>query len=495
MAPVCNSTNNLRHSGQFLPGALPDTMALLSAFESGHKTARAALEDCLEKIEAYNGDINAVVHLDSAGARQTADICDKDRKMGRRRGSLHGVPVSVKECFDWKNHPTTWGDPSRQDSIAKHDSVVVQRLKNAGAVIVGKTNIPAYLGDWETHNPLFGSTRNPHDLNLSAGGSSGGSAAAVATGMSYADIGSDMGGSIRLPAHYCGVSGLKPSWGLIPLRGHSPTGEIREPDIGVAGPITRSARDTDYFLSSLIGPTDELSTWRLSLPPARKRAVQELRIAAMLSNPECPVDEAYRVQLQRMIDSLRAANVKVDTTARPNIDLTRHTELMNLLVRAETSTLNALKAGTKHRPELNMDSSTNTAAGYEALNNKGASVSHVNWLHLHEERLQFHRQWAQFFETIDILLCPVAASAAPPFQLFDTVTDRTVPVNGVLLPVLAQHFWFSFGSLGGLPAMSTPIGRTEDNRPVGVQVVGKRFSDHDVTAAAHAISEIVRSVR
>ena len=194
----------------------PGACATLLRIVSGALSARQALEDCLETIEVLNPEINAVVAMDAERARLRADALDRERTEGGKPRLLHGLPMTLKETFDLAGIPTTWGDPALADAVASSQSTVAARLTAAGAVILGKTNVPERLADWETHNPLFGSTRNPWDLTRSAGGSSGGSAAAVASAMSGADIGSDLGGSIRIPAHYCGVYGLKPTWNIIP---------------------------------------------------------------------------------------------------------------------------------------------------------------------------------------------------------------------------------------------------------------------------------------
>ncbi len=465
---------------------LPDATDLLEALDKEETTAREALEGCLERIDALNGEVNAIVLLDSDGARKRADLCDRDRRAGRRHGQLQGLPVTLKECFDWAGQPTTWGDPRRTAARAEEDSTVVRRLRQEGAVLVGKTNIPAYLGDWETSNPLFGATRNPHDRQRSAGGSSGGSAAAVASGMSYADIGSDQGGSIRLPAHYCGVFGLKPTWGLIPLRGHSPLGEARAPDIGVAGPLTRSARDAALFLRVLAGPDDRSGPWQLRLPAADKRPLNQLTIAVMLDDPQCPLDRAYLQRLEMLVAKLEKAGAVIET-ARPAIDLVRHSEAMNLMVRAETSTKAPLKESLRQalRREPAMD--TEPPPAFAALNAAGTALSHHDWLGLHEERLGFARRWQQFFARYDLLLCPAAASAAPPFRQFDDVSKRTIPINGVERPVLEQHFWYGLASLCGLPAISLPIGTTSDGLPAGVQAMAATYADLTLCAWATQI--------
>ncbi len=454
-------------------GSGRDAVALAADIRDGRTTAREAVESCIERIEVLNGSINAVVYVEAGNARREADRRDREGRAGRRLGPLHGVPVTVKECFDWAGRPTTWGDPARAGLCAARDSVVVARLRGAGAVLLGKTNLPAYLGDWETCNPLFGPTRNPFEERRSAGGSSGGSAAAVASGMSFADVGSDMGGSIRLPAHYCGVFGLKPSWGLISMRGHSPRGEVREPDIGVAGPIARSARDASRILCALAGPADPAAPWTVRLPDPVPRSPGDLRIAAFLEDERCPVDAPYRERLQRFCRQLERAGARVEPKARPDADLSRQTELMNLLVRAETSTRPALP----RRLEAGGSTRVRACRDAAALHGAGARMSHREWLALQEERRAVARAWDRFFCRYDLLACPAGACTAPLLERADGAPDRTVPVDGERRPVLEQHFWFGLASLPGLPAMVLPLPREGGELPAGVQLISARYSD------------------
>ncbi|WP_206540261.1 amidase family protein [Leisingera sp. ANG-M1] len=451
-------------------GVWPDAVALRQALAQGAVSARAALEGCFAAIDRVNGALNAVVYQDRAGARAAAEACDA---AAAPIGPLHGVPVTVKECFDWQGHPTTWGDPARAGDIAAEDSAVVAALKRAGAVILGKTNIPPYLSDWETANPLFGATRNPHDPERSAGGSSGGSAAAVASGMSYIDIGSDQGGSIRLPAHNCGVHGLKPSWGRISLRGHSPLGELREPDIGAAGPLARSARDAALAYGVLSGDANTDAV-----------GVEGLRIALLPDLPGCPMDDSYRTVIATFANRLRSAGADVTETA-PDIDFTRATELMNLLVRAETARKSELAAEFRARQGADAPQ-----GAYAALNARGNTLSHRDWLVLHEERLQLCRKLEGFFADYDLLLCPAAAGAAAPLRPDCDPTARTVVVNGCEEPILKQHMLQMLGSLCYLPVHVMPIGGLPSGLPLGIQLIGALGQDHKVLAAAEAFSRL-----
>ena len=465
----------------------------MRALDVGRTTARALLEGCLQAIDEDNGAVNAVVHLDVDAARREADARDEALRAGRRTGPLHGLPVTIKECFDVEGMPTTWGDPVRAHEYPDRSAGVARRLREAGAVLFGKTNIPANLGDWETDNPHFGGTRNPYDRSRSAGGSSGGSAAAVACGFSYADVGSDQGGSIRLPAHYCGVNGLKPSWNILPMSGHSMEDERRVPDVGVSGPIVRRAEDLSLLVDALSGSEEPDTAWRLHLPAARIASLNGLRVGAMFEHDECPVDAPYLEVLNRFLQTLARAGARVDPAARPAIDFGFANDLMNLLVRAETST-----RLDEAQYLANLDLARSGGTGIERftyLNAQGNSMPHRRWLELHEERIRVCDAWRAFFDRYDFFLCPVAASAAPPFRKASQVEMRTVPVNGVEQPVLTQHFWFSFASLAGLPANAAPIGATTDGLPCGIQVIGRRYGDHDVAAVSALFSGLAGARR
>ena len=457
----------------------PGACATLLRIASGAVSARQALEDCLETIKTLNPDINAVVAMDAEGARLRADALDRERAEGGKLRLLHGLPMTLKETFDLAGMPTTWGDPALADAVPLCQSTVAARLMAAGAVILGKTNVPERLADWETHNRLFGSTRNPWDLTRSAGGSSGGSAAAVASAMAGADIGSDLGGSIRIPAHYCGVYGLKPTWNIIPMAGHSLPRGLRHPDINAAGPITRQPEDLALLLSALTGPGElESDGWTLALPEPEDRPLSACRFACLLDHPDCPIDRPYLELMQSFVETLRAEGAQVDDGRLPDFSFSRANELMNLLVRGETSTRLTDERFDEALALVGNDRIVPDSHGYR--NALGAVLPHRDWLLLHEERLQIRKAWRRFFRDYDAFLCPVAAGTAPPIMRDCNILDRTVEVNGVRIPMLDQHFWAAVASLPYLPSVSMPIGRTRDGLPAGIQVVGLAYHDFNI---------------
>src|SRR5499425_2300224 len=248
--------------------------------------ATEALEHFLARVEKYNPNLNAVIWLDVGRARERAKAADAALAKGEVWGPLHGVPMTIKESYNVAGSPTTWGDPKLANNVTETSALAAERLENAGAVLFGKTNVPLMLADWQSFNAIYGTTNNPWDLTRTPGGSSGGSAAALAAGLSALELGSDIGASIRNPAHYCGVLGHKPSWGIVPLRGHSAAGGLAMTDISVAGPLARTAEDLALALSVVAGP-DELDAagWRLLLPKPAKTKLADYRVAVMLSDP------------------------------------------------------------------------------------------------------------------------------------------------------------------------------------------------------------------
>ena len=292
------------------------------AFASANRLAaliRQRQIGCLElldyfiaRIERLDGTLNAVVVRDFDRARSQARVLDNTVPTGQ----LHGVPVTIKEAIDVAGLPTSFGIPQFAGNVAMFDSVTVARLKAAGAVIIGKTNVPAGLSDWQSYNDVYGSTGNPWNLSHSPGGSSGGAAAAVAAGLTGADIGSDIGGSLRVPAHFCGIFCHKPTWGLLPLRGHSVKEMAAELDMGVIGPLARSASDLVIALNMLAIPDSYDSGLRYELPSGPS-GISGLRVALWAEDDATQTDRETVNALHALTDLLEEHGALVNRTARP----------------------------------------------------------------------------------------------------------------------------------------------------------------------------------
>jgi amidase len=279
------------------------------------------LNHYLERIDRYNIGINAVIFMDIKAARKRARAADRALGKGELWGPLHGLPMTVKESYDVVGMPSTWGAPEYKNNYPKKNAVVVDRLLAAGAVIFGKTNVPLYLADWQSFNQIYGTTNNPWDITRVPGGSSGGSAAALAAGLTGLEAGSDIGASIRNPAHYCGVFGHKPTYNIITLQGQALPGVVATPDIAVVGPLARSADDLALALDIIAGPDDiDGAGWRLQLPKPKKKTLGAFKVAVVYTDAEAEVDEAVQKRIRALVRFLRKNKVHVSEKARPAID-------------------------------------------------------------------------------------------------------------------------------------------------------------------------------
>lgn len=440
-------------------------------------TSRETLDAYLERVARFNPALNAIVSSDIDGARSRADALDAMAARGEWAGPLHGVPMTIKESYNVAGLPTTWGVPALKDNIAESNAMTVDRLLDAGANLFGKTNVPLLLADWQSYNDIYGVTNNPWSPELSPGGSSGGSAAALASGMTALDAGSDIGASIRNPAHYCGVFGHKPSYGVVTPRGHAMPGALTYADISVVGPLARSAADLAVALDVMAGPdeTDGVG-WKLDLPKPKKTKLADFRVAVMLSEPNSAVDREMTDVLQALIDKIAAAGATVDDNARPDIDWYRAHELYILLLRAATSA--------RMDPDLLEAQKTEVAGldpkddSYYARMIRANTMTHSEWLRLNNERAHMRRKWAAFFENYDLLLCPAAASAAQPHDHDGERWTRTIAVNNEQVPTTDQLFWAGISGTVYLPASVAPAGLTRSNLPIGIQIVGPNYGDH-----------------
>lgn len=277
---------------------------LVQALASGKLSSLELTDHFIARIERLDGPVNAVVVRDFDRARARARQADEARARGERWGVLHGLPMTVKESFNVAGLPTTWGFEKHARNIAPTNAVTVQRLADAGAVILGKTNVPVSLADWQSFNPVYGTTSNPWDLSRAPGGSSGGSAAALAAGFTSLELGSDIGASIRNPAHYCGVYGHKPTWGVVPMAGHELPGTqcADSLDIAVAGPLARHAGDLQLAMDVLSAPLAQFGPmgWTPCTWGGDSRHPRELRVAIIDNDAQAPVDDAIRAQLAEL---------------------------------------------------------------------------------------------------------------------------------------------------------------------------------------------------
>ena len=438
---------------------------------------------CLQQIEKHNGAINAVVILLAEQALEQARRADDAMARGEMTGPLHGVPVTVKESWDVAGLPSTFGLSSLRDNIAGHDALAVSRLKAAGAVLLGKTNVPPHLGDWQTIHPDYGVTRNPWDMARTPGGSSGGSAAALASGFSALEIGSDIGGSIRMPAHYCGVYGHKPSYGLVPGRGHAQPGNIAPADITVYGPLSRSAADLELALSLLAPPDPQTwPAWRVALDEPVPRFGAGFRVGVWADDPLFPVDNDVSAALHEAAESLRRAGVQVDTLARPAFGSRECYEVYIHLLRGATS---ARQSDRQFADNLAAARQLDDGdRSYRALLLRGNVLTHREWLGFQQRRYALIDAWKRYFAGYDFLLCPVASTTA--FPMFNDVPKeaRYLDVNGERRPSANDYFWLGLSSVSYLPATTVPVGLSTRGLPIGAQIIGGFGADRACIALA-----------
>ena len=445
----------------------------------------------LDRGVRHDKAINSIVVHDRERARKRAKAADRALAKGELWGPLHGVPMTIKESFDMVGLPTTWGLTSSKDNVATTDALTVSRFRAAGAVLFGKTNVPVMLADWQTFNPIYGTTSNPWDLTRIPGGSSGGSAAALAAGLTGLEVGSDIGASIRDPSHYCGVYGHKPTFGICSGRGQSLPGVVSAPDIAVVGPLARSARDLEIALQVMAGP-DEIdgAGWKLALPKCTKKSLREFKVGVMSGADTAPVDASVSNAIQDLADFMARKGAKVSDTARPDIDPEEAHRVFIQLLRAATSrnaddktfAANVARAG-RLKPD---------AAGYEAWMLQGSTMRHREWLRWNERRHQLRLKWAEFFGGYDLLLCPAAATPAFPHNQKGERWERMVMVNGKPQPSTTQMFWAGFSGMAFLPSTVAPAGLSPDGLPVGVQIIGPQYGDLTCIALARILEKEYR---
>ncbi len=449
---------------------------LASALRRRKISAVELLDLYLARFERYNGALNAVIFTDIDGARQRAKAADAALAKGEIWGPLHGLPMTVKESYDIVGMPTTWGVPQLEDNYPSRNALAVERLLAAGAVIYGKTNVPLHLADWQSFNEIYGTTNNPWDLTRSPGGSSGGAAAALAAGLSALEAGSDIGASIRNPAHYCGIYGHKPTYGIASMRGQALPGRVAQSDIVVVGPMARSAADLEAALRVMAGPDEvDAGGWRLRLPPARKKAVADYKVALMLDTPTAEVDRSVQNRLQALADFLSRRGAAVHDQARPEIDMAEAHALYITLLRAATSGRQSDEDFARNQARAKALSPDDES--YLARMTRAHVMGHRAWLRANEARHRMRLKWAAFFADYDLLLCPAAASAAFPHDQEGERHDRTIVVNAKDVPTTDQLFWAGLSGMVYLPSTVAPVGLTPGGLPVGVQIVGPQYGD------------------
>jgi len=433
------------------------------------------LEYFIDRIERLDGDINAVVVRDFERARATAREADAAVVSGAALGPLHGVPMTIKESYDIEGLPTTWGIPIMKGNIATGDSESVKAYKAAGAVFLGKTNVPLNLADFQSYNEIYGTTQNPWDLGRTPGGSSGGSAAALAAGLTGLESGSDIGSSIRNPAHFCGVYGHKPTWGVVPSQGHGLPGMVAGPDIAVCGPLARSADDLALAMDLLAGPEPlNRPGWKLDLPKPDKKSLADFRVAIWPDDELSPVSAEVSGRVVKIAETLSRLGATVSDTARPAFDLKKQHDTYLTLLNGVMSA--ALPPEIMAEMKRQADALDPADMSQEAVMARAAVMSHREWLHVHNDRERFRYQWRSFFDEWDILLCPTVAT--PAFEHdHSEIQQRALKVDADERPYFEQLFWAGIVITSFLPSTVFPTGPSVAGLPIGLQAIGAEYDD------------------
>jgi amidase len=456
---------------------------LAARIRRGDVSSLEALDAFAARIERLNPALGAIVCTDLPRARRLARAADRARAKGAALGPLHGVPMTVKESFDVPGLPTTVGFPEHRDNRPRRPALVVERLEAAGAIVFGKTNVPVAMADWQTFNPVYGTTRNPWDTERVPGGSSGGSAAALAAGLTPLEYGSDIGASIRNPAHYCGVFGHKPTIGLVPMRGQGLPPYAHDKDISVVGPLARSAADLELLLKLTAGADPVWDAgWRVDLRPSTRRTLKGLRVGVLTTAPTADVDLGVQNAIVAMGRAMKAAGAKVDWDPRLPFDLAHAHHVYLMLLRAATSgsvTDAQVAWAAERRPKVRDDD-----WDYEAMLARAWTLPHREWHRWNAERMAIAEGWHDWFGRHDVLLCPTAATTAFPHMQHGERWERMLDVNGVPQPTTTQMFWAGLGGMAGLPATVVPAGLAADGLPVGAQLIGARGADLDLLGIA-----------
>ena len=456
---------------------------LIRALRAKRIGALELLELYIKRVERYDGALNALPVRDFAAARKRAKAFDRK---GAKPGPLAGLPMTVKESYNLAGHPTTWGLEEYRDNRPVANAVAVDRFLRAGGNIFGKSNVPVLLADWETANPVYGKTVNPWNADRTPGGSSGGSAVALAAGLTGLEAGSDIGGSIRNPAHYCGVYGHKPTWGICSMAGQSLPGVAHPSDISVIGPMARSAFDLELALQIIGGPDAiDGAGWKLALPKPVRKTLRGWRVAVLTSHPTAETDATVQDSIRALAKFLSKKGAKVSERALPAFDLAEAHHVFIQLLRGATSG--------RQTPEFfarMLDAKRALSAddnSYYAQMVRANTQPHKDWLAASNRRHQMRLAWAEFFKDWDVLLCPNAASAAFPHSMPGERWERMVTVNGKPQPATTQMWWAGIAGMCYLPGTAAPVALSPEGLPLSVQIVGPQHGDLSTIRLAQLI--------
>jgi amidase len=448
---------------------------LARAVRTKQISAAELLELTFQRIDRINPTLDAIVWECREEAKTRARRADEALAKGHAVGALHGVPVTIKEAFAYRESPNTWGLPALKDRRSPRTATAVERLESAGAITIGKTNVPVMLGDWQSYNPVYGTTNNPWDVTRTAGGSTGGGAAAVAAGLGALTLGSDLNGSIRIPAHFCGVYGHKPSLELISTAGFQPGPWDGAPgypmDLSVVGPMARSARDLSLALTVLGGPgADQAKAWTWRMPAPRHTRLSDFRVGYVFDDDLAPLASEIRTLYEQTLSALRKAGAPIEQGWPDGIDPHAQMSTFGFLLGALLAADMDRAQRDRARERFERDPNDVFAAA--------AVEPHARWLRETQRRLTCRARWQQYFETHDVFLLPVTVTAAFPHDHREPIDARVIETDAGTRPyVQAIPYWSAPATLAGLPATVAPIGRTQAGLPVGIQIIAPMWED------------------
>ena len=464
---------------------------LAAALRAGEVTSAELTDEAIARIERDDEAINAICVPDFDRARAAARGADQARARGEDRPLL-GIPVTVKESYNIAGLPTTWGMPQYRNYLPAEDAVQVSRLKAAGAVVLGKTNVPLGLQDIQSFNEIYGTTDNPWDHARTPGGSSGGSAAALACGFGALSIGSDIGGSLRTPAHFCGVYAHKPTLGLVANRGMVPPPVPALPvdfDLAVVGPMARSARDLTLLLDVMAGP-DPLTlgvAYDVTLPPARHERLRDFRVLVLGEHPLIPTGAAVRAGVNRVADALVDDGARVEWHSPLLPDLTEAAVLYTQLLISSSAARFSVESLEQLRTRAAGLSTEDQSL--DATRLRATVFSHRDWIEANSRRELHRHGWRQLFAEFDVVVCPITPTPAFPHDHIPNLLERRIDIDGVEHPYLDQLVWAGLATMPGLPATAIPAGRSSEGLPVGVQLIGPMFEDRTPLRLAELLEQ------
>ncbi|MGW5221305.1 amidase [Nocardia sp. NPDC004085] len=470
---------------------------LAAALRAGEVTSVELTGEAITRIEREDKSINAICVRTFDRARAAAHRADQARASGEDRPLL-GIPVTVKECYNITGLPTTWGMPEHRNYLPAEDALQVSRLEAAGAVVLGKTNVPLGLQDIQSFNEIYGTTNNPWDHGRTSGGSSGGSAAALASGFGALSIGSDLAGSLRTPAHFCGVYAHKPTLGLAAPRGMVPPSAPALPvdlDMAVVGPMARTARDLTLLLDVMAGP-DPLTrgvAFDLALPPARHERLCDFRVLVLEEHPLIPTGSAVRAGVNRVADALTDGGARVERHSPLLPDMTEAAALyMQLLFSGSVAyfPVDEYEQLRSRAAELSANDQSLDAARLRAM-----VFDHRDWLAVNNRRELHRHGWRQLFAEFDAVMCPITPTPAFPHDHHPDPLARRIDIDGVAYPYFDQLVWAGVATMPGLPATAIPAGRCPDGLPVGVQLIGPMFEDRTPLRLAELLEQKIGGFR